>query len=422
MSWFASIVVGLLTGALALVCAGLVANACVSWYRISSFEGGAGYFVVGMALLGGIAGTVLGVVVSRLVAAGSAPGFLRSLGVSCATVAAIAGLVAAVSWLLADIPPEIGGRQLELEVEVRLPVGETAVPAEISGDAYLSLAASSHRTVRASRRGELAVHDARREGGRWIVPGAVFVFTTRGERVLDLVLGGETRAGFLVPLPRRPGKGSERWSDWLPRPPAGSPPWPDSKYSYRFRVRRIEPPPPEPSPEEIAAREFAALSAATPLAAWLRFVRYDQPEERIAAAMAAIGERQDELAQAVRAGGPVREDALLAVVRLTRVAPEVAEVVLAEGRELAAAIRTFNAMSAEDPGFYDVQVELRSRFNYWHRAWWTVHQRTGADGRPPVQEVLDLALVRAADTSMDEIVVNARAHLGGLEPAESEAR
>jgi hypothetical protein len=106
---------------------------------------------------------------------------------------------------------------------------------------------------------------------------------------------------------------------------------------------------------------------------------------------------------------------------LTSLAPEVSEAVLAEGRDIAEGIRRFNGMKQDDADSYAVQSELRSRFSYWHRAWWTVHQRTGVDGRPPVQAILDLALVRAKEPSMDEIVANARAHLGGLTVANKTA-
>ena len=71
-------------------------------------------------------------------------------------------------------------------------------------------------------------------------------------------------------------------------------------------------------------------------------------------------------------------------------------------------------MKSEDPQFLDIQVQLRTRFNYWHQAWWTVHQLTGVDGRPPVQELFGLALVRSKDSTMDEIVANAQAHLDGI--------
>ena len=50
-----AVVVGLLVG-------GFVANLAVSWHRISSFEGGSGYFVIGMALLGFIGGAIVGVI------------------------------------------------------------------------------------------------------------------------------------------------------------------------------------------------------------------------------------------------------------------------------------------------------------------------------------------------------------------------
>lgn len=101
MSWPLSIFVGLLTGALGLLSAGIVANACATWYRMSNFEGASGYFVVGMALLGGIAGVIAGIVISRIVAAGPAPGFLRGLGISWAFVLIVSGVVAALAWALA---------------------------------------------------------------------------------------------------------------------------------------------------------------------------------------------------------------------------------------------------------------------------------------------------------------------------------
>jgi hypothetical protein len=421
MGWLVSIAVALLTGALGLVGAGAVANACVSWYRISGFEGKSGYFVIGMALLGGIAGTIAGLVCARIVASWPAPSFLKGVGLSWGVVAGVTAAVAAIAWALADIPPEVDGKKLDLEVEFRLPAGEAEPPAA-GESAYVSLAAASGQTVRRTERGELHLDAARREDGRWIVPGEVLVFTTRGSRILDLVVGGETLAGFIVPLPRRPGAAEREWSDWLPHPRPPAPPWPNSKVSYRFRVRPIEPPPPPPDPEEVAARELAALQPTAPLPEWLRFVRYDQPEDRIAAAMRTVEGRQPELAASIRsADAAEREDALIAVVRLTRVEPEVTAAVLEDGRAIAAGIRAFNEMKEDDPRFWDVQIELRGRFNDWHRAWWTVHRRTGADGRPPVQEILELARVRAGTTTMDEIVVNAQAHLDGLAPASTPA-
>src|ERR1043166_8226881 len=98
MSWISSVVVALLTGGLALFVAGCVAGACVSWYRISGFEGGSGYFMGAIALLGGIAGMFIGLITSRLVAASPAPGFFKSLGLSWGIVLGIAGVATLIAF------------------------------------------------------------------------------------------------------------------------------------------------------------------------------------------------------------------------------------------------------------------------------------------------------------------------------------
>jgi len=238
MSWLSSIVIALLTGALGLFSAGLIMNACVKWYRISSFEGASGYAVVFTALLGGVAGLVIGLVTARFVAAGGSPGFLKGLACSWGIVLGLAGLATLLSWTLADIPPKIDGQELDLVVEIRLPVGVTNSPAAGTGESYLTLGSSVRHKQRKSQRGVLKVAEARVEGGRWIVPGEVHLFTMRGQRSLGLMLNGESLAGFVVPLPARPGREYEQWSDWGPRPPAPYPPWPDTRPSYRFCVRR----------------------------------------------------------------------------------------------------------------------------------------------------------------------------------------
>jgi hypothetical protein len=421
MGWLASIGIALLSGVLGVVCAGIVAAACVSWYRISSFEGGSGYFVVAIAFLGGVAGFIIGLAMARVVAAGAGPGFLRALGLSSATVIGIAAIAALICWQLADIPPRINGQYLNLEVEIRLPAGETNSPASVSGDSHLHLGSLLGHTRRKSETGQLNLADARFEDGRWIIPGSVHLFTMRGKRMFDADLGGKQVAGFVVPLPARPGKRYEQWSGWQPQPRPGYPPWPDTESSYRFRVvRQIPPPPPSPPPDPkvVEAEKFAALKPDSPLQDWLIFLTYGAPEDRVKAVMKIVEERPQELASAIGSSEDnVRELALNAVASLTRVTPEVSGAVLAEGRSIAEGIRGFNTMKADDPNFYNVQLNLRTRFSYWHRAWWTVHQKTGVDGRPPVQEILDLALVRAKEPSMDEIIANARAHLGGLPSA-----
>lgn len=61
----------------------------------------------------------------------------------------------------------------------------------------------------------------------------------------------EGRVRYFVALMALPSKaGTEQWSEWLPRPRPGDPPWPDTKAPYRFRVARIS-----AQPEDKPARE-----------------------------------------------------------------------------------------------------------------------------------------------------------------------
>lgn len=237
MGWLASIVVAVLSGGVGLLAAGLVMSACVGWYRVSHFEGKAGFAVVGVALLGGIAGLIVGLVTARAVSAGGMVGFSKALGISSAIVLAAAGLSAAVARLLADIPPVIDGRELMLDVEIRLPAGASPPPPDGKGKSYFHLHSVVRHVARKSLMGELS--EARLADGRWTVPGSVHVFTERGKRSLGIVLDGQPPFGFLVPLPARPKPAHEAWSEWLPRPRPPSPPWPDTNASFRFRVRRI---------------------------------------------------------------------------------------------------------------------------------------------------------------------------------------
>ena len=42
------------------------------------------------------------------------------------------------------------------------------------------------------------------EDGRWIVPGAVSLFTERGDRIIDVVPDSILKNGFRVPIGRSP--------------------------------------------------------------------------------------------------------------------------------------------------------------------------------------------------------------------------
>jgi len=235
MSWPLSLVVAAISGLVGLVLSGLVANLAVEWHKISSFEGGAGYFVVLMALFGLVAGGVIGLVTARTMAPAS-PTFLKVLGTAAGIVIVLAGGVGGASRALADIEPTIDGEGLYLAFELRWPERSHRPPGDYPGEGYARLGAgASSNVVRDWGAGVLFVDDAKQVDGRWIVPGVADIWTTRGKRLLDVGIGDSSMAAFIVPLPSHPGPNEQQWSDWYPHARDGAPPLPD-QFAYRFRV------------------------------------------------------------------------------------------------------------------------------------------------------------------------------------------
>src|SRR5262245_1401517 len=244
MSWPASIFSALLTGLLALFVGGFIAAMAVDWYHISGREGESGYFVAAIAFLSCVAGVLIGLITARMVAGGAHPGFLRALGMSLGLVIGTGVVSLGLTRALADVPPKIDGEPLLLQVEVRWPESQKEAPkAEEKDEASIGLHSIPYfsRTVRASEYGPLWMEDAHRVDGRWVVPGAVSVFTSRGTRMLTVNTGGSNTPGFEVRLPAFPRKKNLEWSDWEPkfRPGVKVPP---DLVSFRYRVQRVSSP------------------------------------------------------------------------------------------------------------------------------------------------------------------------------------
>ncbi|MCC6508057.1 MAG: hypothetical protein IT423_03055 [Pirellulaceae bacterium] len=241
MSWLVSILVALISGVAGLFLAGFIANACVSWYQISSREGASGYFVIAVAMTGGIAGMFLGLITARMIAWSYRPGFGPELIGSLSMLLLVAGVAAWLCRALADVAPTRDGCELNLEVEFRF--ANTYAPEQpptAVGDWEFTFASISGRTRRAHWVGEIQSVDARFEDGQWIVPTHITLATERGSRMVTLAPRTATEVmSFALPLPARPGPEYEQWSEWLPRQQAHGQPWPADKMSYRFRVVKI---------------------------------------------------------------------------------------------------------------------------------------------------------------------------------------
>jgi hypothetical protein len=101
-----TIVAAISTTALGLFGAILLGTGCVRWYGVSSFEGGSGYFVIFVGLIGGVAGFVVGTAVALccLLAETRFAGWSACL-VAWGVAASILLAATALSWLLAPPRP-----------------------------------------------------------------------------------------------------------------------------------------------------------------------------------------------------------------------------------------------------------------------------------------------------------------------------
>ncbi len=281
MNWKFSLLIAVLTGVLGLFGSGLVTCAYEDWYHVSSHDIGAAFLIIDIAVLGGITAFVIGLIAARVVG----PGFGKALGCASGIVLGIAGLVTVMLYLLADFPPTIDGEELTLELEIKLPVGH----AKPSGETLLRLSTSADHVQFSAENGELKLSEAHLENERWIVPAEVFLFTSRGPLTMSASIGSEGIGDFVVPLPARPGKANEQWSEWFPQPRAGDPPWPDTQSSFRFRVRRIPPPPPpltdaefEAQNEAEAQSKFDSIPADASISAWMEYTELHIPRSAAA--------------------------------------------------------------------------------------------------------------------------------------------
>ena len=411
MNWIAYFLVSLPVAVFGLLGGGLIGSACVGWYHVSSREGGSGYFVIALALLGAIVGLVTGLVTAGMLSPQNGLGYLKTFGASVGVLVGIAGIITGLCWALADIPPKIDGRPLMLEVELRLPVDATNSPAKGSGESSMSLHSVINHRGRKSSDGKLEPSKARLENGRWIVPGAVDLFTMRGLRSLDFKLNGEEVMGFLVPLPARPGEKYLDWSDWGPRPPAPHPAWPDTKPSYRFRVQKIAEPPPGPTQEEIQAEhvaeeqaKFDAVKDDAPLAEWFPYVRYGAREDRRAIGIAKMTAKPTFMAEmkALIFGNDAEQaaEALRLIEHLPTTGQEWIEPMREFGRDIAKRIRKVNDTTPEQDPSYDGAADVSIRFSAWMVAVRTLREKAGGDFTPELKTILELSRIRTDSRAM----------------------
>ena len=409
MPWAISFLVAVLGGVSSLFLAGFVANACISWYRVTNREGAAGYFVVFIALGGGFAGLIVSFITAQIIAATWEPGFPKELGGVLCVLLLIAGIATIVCRLLAHVPPTIDGQELNLEVEFRFPSGNaTTKPPTAEGEWQVQLDPLTRSNPGTwYMTGEIDTAAARLENSQWIVPTKMQLFTARGKRCVRIYkIGDEAAFGFMLPVPRHPGKDFEPWSGWFPRQQANGQPWPPDKMSCRYRVQIKPPPPPWKSYEvnqgEKREAEFVALPADAPLPAWLPYTTYEQPQT--ARALQAIRQRpnlvheMEELALGEEA--QLASTALWCVAKLPMPLDQFKAPMQRVGLDMAERIRKVNAITAEQDPTYLAAADLSIRFSAWHNLICALREKCGGDFTPELKTILELSRIRKDSNAM----------------------
>jgi hypothetical protein len=251
MGTMASWLVTFFSGVLSAVAGGLgmlgIATLCVKWYRISSFEGGSGYFVVGLALLGFIGGFVVGLIAARVGYMQIGPHWYIQIATSLGTVACLLLVVLTYSYLESDHVLEQGGRGLVVAWEVRLPKPNPSDPFDYKGNPQewpdselrLQLVSIFRGAPRGFSEAEFDRLKFHLEGDQWILPAKVPLFTSKGDFCVNLTLGGRDD-GFWPPLSAFPSDADFSWSPWYRTNKSQDKPTDFAAVMYRFRYERGE--------------------------------------------------------------------------------------------------------------------------------------------------------------------------------------
>ncbi len=255
---------GILCAILGGTLAGLVGDCYTRWFHVSQREGGAGYLVAFLILLGGIAGLITGI------AAGAAnDAFLPGLGWGSGIVVSVASVIFALCYLLGDIPPTAGWfERLVLVAEIRTPEG-----AKLTNRMKANGASTGLTLLREDGSGGYSSHDHSNWTADGVVTTRMNIFASKGRWKIEVWDRSDVLAVFpgLDLGPMRP---VNQWSAWKVS---------DKGYRLRYRVALAS----EASSATAVVADsplqpVPALDPKSPLEDWLRFLDeyYKAPREK----------------------------------------------------------------------------------------------------------------------------------------------
>jgi len=224
-----------ITGAVLSVVASLYLT---ELYHVSDFEGGRGMLIFfALAPLGLIVGFIIGLIVALRSRGTGFGGFAKAQGIALGIAIGLAAIVSGILYLAADHPPELDGKSLALEFELKLPPTIKLPPQPSEQTLHAGLYANG----RDSRYAELDYDKIVSRDGYVFVPGRASLLSQTFNRDLLVVIEGEGGAGQFITLKLRakPRKEDEAWSDWIMATErADLSPVPESeRMAVRYRVQ-----------------------------------------------------------------------------------------------------------------------------------------------------------------------------------------
>jgi hypothetical protein len=206
--------------------------------RVPEMEGQRGMTVIFLCVpIGIFAGLIIGIISSVLVRRRGLTGFLAAQGWSLLTVCGLAGVLAGVPYLLADKPPRIDGKRLELQFEIRAPAA-FKIPEQPDG---YSIRVSLYVDNRESRLAFIDWTGIKKDAEHLTIPGSVPLLTHSKTRSLLASIGNEPIASQFIDVKLLPAatRQDENWSDWVvatQRADLSRVPEPE-RVAVRYRVR-----------------------------------------------------------------------------------------------------------------------------------------------------------------------------------------
>jgi hypothetical protein len=184
-------------------------------------------------------GLIIGVVAARMSGGTGTAHFFKTQGLALLCTGVVIAGAGGLALLAADRPPRLGGKELRLEFELRLPTDQP-VPDDL---AAAELRVSFYENDKNNRVADLAFDRVTRDSAFVTVPGTARVGAHSNYRMLSASFAGGDSHVFEIRLAPGPTRADTAWTDWvLTRDPLGKyEARTGERYQVRYRVAPVTP-------------------------------------------------------------------------------------------------------------------------------------------------------------------------------------